>query len=167
MRARAGRNLGPLFQQVVMAGNRSHSVTRDSYQGVADLVQFPRGKNESVFSDAALSYSPVLIVPFSKFCSSVFHLLFLTFFAVRLRQSVRIAFEKQGECHFAYQPCRIPSQDGAIGGTQSDVMLSRDLFHQPAILIVRLLRIESEREHAYASFLLIRSIPQKGRPSDP
>ena len=158
MQGRTRWNPPPLFQEVMISGNRSCGAIGDSYQGIAHLVQLIRREMESVLSDAALSHSPFFIVPFGKLCSSIFHLLFLTFFTDKLRQSVRIAFEKQSECQLAEQTGRTKPQDSAISGTQSDVMLRRHLFHQPAISVIRMFRIESERGHSCASFLLIRSI---------
>ena len=136
-----------------MAGNSSCSVIGNSYQGVANLVQFPRREIESVVSEPTLSYSPLWVKPFRQLSSFVFHLVFLC--AERSRQSIWIALEKQGECHFAEQTGRTKPQDGTINRTQSDVVVRRHLFHQPTALIVRPLRIDSERGHSRASFLLI------------
>jgi len=134
-----------------MAGNCSHSITRDSYQGVAQSVQFPSRQMEPVFSDATLSHLPLPVIPFSKLCSSVFHLVFLCI--ERSRQSIWIALAQQCECQLAEQTSRTKSQDRTISCTQSDAMLRPHLFDQPAISIIRLLGIESERGHSCVSFL--------------
>ena len=149
-----------------MAGNSSCSVIGDSYQGVADSVYFPSREIESVFSDAAFSHSPFLIVPFSELSSSVFHLVFLCI--ERSRQSIWIAFEKQSECQLTEQTGRTKPQDGTIESAQSQVMLRGHLLHQPSILIMGPLRVESERGHfTRISFLFDKSIPSRIYPLDP
>ena len=119
-------------------------------------MKFPSREIESIFSDAALSHSPFLVKPFRQFSSFAFHVVSICI--ERSRQAIWIALEQQGECQLAQQTSCTKPQDGTISRTQSDIMLSRHLFNQPAILIIGLLRIESKRGHSCASFLFDQSL---------
>ena len=117
---------------------------------------------KSVISEPTLCYSPLLVKPFGQLCSLVFHLGFLCI--ERLREPVGIALEKQGQCKTAQQTGCTKPQDGTINRTQSDGLLRPHLFHQPAVLIIRPLRIDSERGHTSASFLFDMVYPSRRDP---
>jgi len=105
----------------------SGSVIGDSYERVADFVQFPRRKIESVFSDAAPSDSPFLVKPFRQFSFFVFHLVFLCL--ERSRQPVWIAFENKSKSKLAQQADCTESQNGAINSAHLEVVLRFCFLH--------------------------------------
>ena len=73
----------------------------------------------------------------------------------RLRQPVRIAFENKSKSELAQQTDCSESQNGAINSAHLEVVLRLHFLYEPSVLIIWLLRIESECGHSWPPFMRV------------